>query len=73
MEAQIINYQAQVEVGKLIKEVAQILATKTAFQIRYLDTIGAIINRNPNSVIMIKTSIEDTSSEISVKSFEVKK
>ncbi len=57
MEAQIINYTAQVQVGKLIKEMSEILSTKAAFQIRYLDAIGQIIQNNNNTVIMIKTQL----------------
>lgn len=52
--------------GKLIKEVSEILSTKAAFQIRYLDAIGAIISRNPNAVIMLKTTADDKSTEVSV-------
>lgn len=66
MEAQIINYQAQVEIGKLIKEVSEILSTKAAFQIRYLDTIGTIINRNPNTVIMLRTSLQEGSENLKI-------
>lgn len=67
MQAQIINYQCQVEVGKLIKEMAQILSSKTAFQIRYLDVIGSIIDRNPNSVMMIKTNYDEELTSVNVK------
>ena len=47
MEAMLISYKSDVEVAKLLQEVSQILDSKSAFQIRYLDMIGNIItNRN---------------------------
>jgi hypothetical protein len=66
MEAQIINYKAQVEIGKLIKETSEILSTKAAFQIRYLDTIETILTRNQNSVMMLRTDIDPGTKAISV-------
>jgi hypothetical protein len=45
---------------------ADILSTKAAFQIRYLDTIGTILERNHNSVIMLRTDIDEGTKSINI-------
>lgn len=42
-ESMLVDFQADVEVGMLIKEMAEIMSTRSAFQIRYLKAIEHII------------------------------
>jgi regulator of protease activity HflC (stomatin/prohibitin superfamily) len=58
-EAQIINFKAEVECSKLIKEVSMIINNEASFQMRYLNAVSEIINNGNNNTIIIKTSLED--------------
>lgn len=40
----LIDFRADVETGKLIKEISRIIDSKASFQIRYLKTVENIIN-----------------------------
>lgn len=56
----LINFRAEVECSKLIKECAELLNTKAAFQIRYLTMLTELIGRGAQGdVIMIKTRPDD--------------
>lgn len=59
-EAMIINNKAEVECGKLIKEISEIINNEASFQIRYLNMVEAILS-NPaqESVVLVKTSMEE--------------
>ncbi len=59
MEAQIVNYKSQVQIGKLISDVSEILSIKSAFQIRYLDMIEHVVQKNSNVMMMVKMNIDD--------------
>ena len=53
-ESKIISAQGDVEVARMLANRSKILDTKTAIQVRYLETIKSLA-RNPNSS-MIYTS-----------------
>ena len=50
-ESKIINAQGDVEVAKMLSNRSKILDTKTAIQVRYLETIKSLA-RNPASTMM---------------------
>ena len=50
-ESKIISAQGDVEVAKLLNNRSKILDSKTAIQVRYLETIKAL-GRNENSKII---------------------
>lgn len=58
-EALLINFRGQVSCAALYREVGQLLDTKAAFQIRYLNMIEQIIASNQDNVLIIKTELED--------------
>lgn len=56
----IINCKAEVQCGKLIKEISEIINNEASFQIRYLNMVeGILSNPAQQSVVLIKTSMEE--------------
>jgi hypothetical protein len=63
----IINFKAEVECGKLIKEIADIINNQASFQIRYLNMIEAIIANGQENVIFMKTSMDKATDQLTPK------
>lgn len=55
-ESMLIDFQADVEVGKLIKEMAEIMDTSSAFQIRYLKAIEHIIENGSENIVVLRAN-----------------
>lgn len=55
-ESMLIDFQADVEVGMLIKEMAEIMSTRSAFQIRYLKAIEHIIENGSENIVILKAN-----------------
>lgn len=52
-EAKLISAKADVESAKLMREAADILDSRTAMQIRYLETIGMIGKSNNTKIVFL--------------------
>jgi hypothetical protein len=55
----IINYKAEVQCAALYKEISNIINTKAAFQIRFLNMVETITNNGQQNVIFLKTMLAD--------------
>lgn len=55
-ESMLIDFQADVEVGLLMKEMAAIMSTRSAFQIRYLKAIEHIIENGSENIVVLRAS-----------------
>jgi hypothetical protein len=62
-EAMMIDFQADVETGRLIKEMSEISNSPAFFQIRYLKAVEKIINNGAENVVFLKTSLYNTGTE----------
>lgn len=53
-EARVITSKAEVEVAELLKQSSEILSTKAAFQLRYLETLVAMsrAGKGPKTLFM---------------------
>jgi erythrocyte band 7 integral membrane protein len=53
VESKILTAKADVESAKLMKQTADILSSKAAMQIRYLETMRSIANSNGVKIVLI--------------------
>ena len=55
----VIAAQAEVEAARLMKEASDILSTKAAMQIRYLDTIKQMAKHAQGKIIFMSSNVEE--------------
>jgi hypothetical protein len=57
MEAMLIDFEADVEIAGLMKEISCIINNAASFQMRYLNAIENIVNNEKANVIILKTNL----------------
>ena len=58
-QAMLIRFKAQVECGKLIREISTIIDNPASYQIRFLAAIENIAAVGGNNLLIIKTNLEN--------------
>lgn len=61
MEAMLIELQADVETGCLMKEISLLVNNAASFQIRYLNTVENIISNQNENVLMLNSNLKSLS------------
>lgn len=61
MEAMLIELQADVETGSLMKEISLLVNNTASFQIRYLNTVENIISNQNENVLMLNSNLKSLS------------
>jgi len=58
-EAMLINYRGQVSCAALYKEISQIIDTKAAYQIRFLNMVEQVLSRGTENVVFLRTRLPE--------------
>ncbi len=58
VEAMLIEFRGDVEIGKLTREIARIIDNEASFQIRYLKTLENIINNGSENTVILPMQLK---------------
>ena len=58
-QAMLINYRGQVSCAALYKEISEIIDTKAAYQIRFLNMVEQILSNGSENVVFMSTQLKD--------------